>query len=178
LLFFVIIEVWILVPVVFNHSTFIFSSLLFLLILGIIVYNVVLVGVVSVSKYGFLGGIRAGCQAIRYEIRFSFQLFILLNLIKQLTLFRVRGLCSLLILIIWWISCICECNRAPFDFSEGERELIRGFNIEYSRVGFIYIFLGEYGIILVLSIMRSCLFFNSSFFIFSVFFYLFIVETS
>ena len=67
---------------------------------------------------------------------------------------------------------LAELNRAPFDFAEGESELVRGFNVEYSRVAFVLIFLSEYGCLVFFSCLFSCLFFNFSiffvFFIFSV----------
>lgn len=56
-----------------------------------------------------------------------------------------------------------ETNRAPFDFAEGESELVSGFNIEYIRGGFTLIFLAEYIIILILGILFSLIFIGGSF---------------
>lgn len=46
-----------------------------------------------------------------------------------------------------------ETNRAPFDLLEGERELISGFNIEIRRVSFVFLFLREYGIVVVIAMI-------------------------
>lgn len=59
---------------------------------------------------------------------------------------------------IWVISCLAETNRTPFDFAEGESELVSGFNIEYGRVGFALIFIAEYGRIVFLSIITTSFF--------------------
>ncbi|VDO41174.1 unnamed protein product [Brugia timori] len=81
------------------------------------------------GKYSFIGGLRACAQSYSYEIAFSVYLLIFL-------LFNKR-LCLSFILI--------DLHRAPFDLSECERELVRGFNVEYSSVDFASLFLGEYG---------------------------------
>lgn len=60
--------------------------------------------------------------------------------------------------LIWIVTCVAETNRAPFDFAEGEREIVRGFNIEYGSVGFALIFLAEYANILVISLFSVVLF--------------------
>jgi len=57
---------------------------------------------------------------------------------------------------------VAESNRAPFDFAEGESELVRGFNIEYSSGSFIFIFLGEYGMLIAVSIITGVIFFRAS----------------
>lgn len=64
------------------------------------------------------------------------------------------------IALVWFVSCVAETNRAPFDFAEGESELVSGFNIEYSAGGFALIFIAEYGNILVMSLFTSILFFG------------------
>lgn len=57
-----------------------------------------------------------------------------------------------------FICIVAEANRAPFDFAEGESELISGFNIEYGAGGFTLLFLGEYGAILAVSVALSAVF--------------------
>lgn len=62
------------------------------------------------------------------------------------------------LLIIWLVSCVAETNRTPFDFAEGESELVSGFNIEYGAGGFALIFMAEYARILFLSFLSFLLF--------------------
>jgi len=64
--------------------------------------------------------------------------------------------------IIFFISSLAETNRTPFDFAEGESELVSGFNIEYGRVGFAFIFIAEYARILLLSVVISIFLFRGS----------------
>lgn len=59
---------------------------------------------------------------------------------------------------LWFVTCLAETNRAPFDFAEGESELVSGFNIEYGRAGFALIFLAEYANILVIGLFSAVLF--------------------
>lgn len=63
---------------------------------------------------------------------------------------------------IWLISCLAETNRTPFDFAEGESELVSGFNIEYGRLGFAMIFMAEYASIFIMSILFSFIFISGS----------------
>ena len=63
---------------------------------------------------------------------------------------------------IWFVTCVAETNRAPFDFAEGESELVSGFNIEYGSAGFALIFLAEYANILIIRLFSAILFFGGS----------------
>lgn len=62
------------------------------------------------------------------------------------------------LLILWLVRCLAETNRTPFDFAEGESELVSGFNVEFGRVFFVLIFIREYGMILFFSILTRGLF--------------------
>merc|ERR1719283_234328 len=63
---------------------------------------------------------------------------------------------------IWLISCVAETNRTPFDFAEGESELVSGFNIEYGSLGFALIFMAEYARIIFMSCVFVILFLSNS----------------
>lgn len=64
--------------------------------------------------------------------------------------------------LVWVVTTLAETNRSPFDFAEGESELVSGFNIEYGGGGFALIFMAEYGRILVMSILTGIFFFGAS----------------
>jgi NADH-ubiquinone oxidoreductase chain 1 len=70
----------------------------------------------------------------------------------------------------WFASCLAETNRTPFDFAEGESELVSGFNVEYRRGGFALIFLAEYARILFISILFCSIFLGCD--VYSLSFYL------
>lgn len=62
------------------------------------------------------------------------------------------------LMTIWFVRCLAETNRTPFDFAEGESELVSGFNVEYGSFGFAFIFMSEYGIIILMSYLVMVLF--------------------
>ena len=133
--------------------------LLLLLLLSIIslrVYIIIINGWSSNSIYSILGAIRSIAQTISYEVRIILiilrnvlfiERFNLINLINyQFYLNFIIYLYPLI--LIFLIRLIAELNRTPFDLSEGESELVSGFNTEYIRGGFALIFISEYGIII------------------------------
>lgn len=65
--------------------------------------------------------------------------------------------------LIWLVTSLAETNRAPFDFAEGESELVSGFNVEYRGGGFALIFMAEYASILLMSLVSVVFFFGGSF---------------
>lgn len=122
----------------FTYTKFIFFFLIALF--GVNVYRSILRGWSSFSKYALVGAIRSSSQSVSYEI-------VLRLLIIRLYLISPQGI-TIILSVVLFIILLIETNRAPFDFREGERELIRGFNIEYRSVLFVFLFLGEYGIII------------------------------
>mgnify|MGYP001545002503 CR=1 FL=1 len=173
-LFVVIILIWRLINSFFSSFLYYNDLIIFIIVLGISIFFIMLLRIFSHSKFALLGRVRSAAQTVRYEISINFILLCVFVLIISLNFYR-RNLfffsVNIFIFIFWFVRCLIECNRAPFDFAEGERELIRGFNLEYSSVGFVYIFLREYGIILFFIIFFFFIFFNYFFF----FFFLFII---
>jgi NADH-ubiquinone oxidoreductase chain 1 len=142
------------------------------------VYTVILAGWSSNSLYALLGSLRSIAQTISYEVSLFLILFSVLFLIKRYNLFYFEiyqkyiwlFFLFLPIALIWIISSLAETNRTPFDFAEGESELVSGFNVEYGGGGFALIFLAEYASILFIRILFSLLFLGAS--LISLFFFL------
>lgn len=145
---------------------------------GLGVYLTMFIGWASNSLYSVLGTLRGIVQSVSYEIRLILMITLLIFLDKEFSFFSVRygvGIFSWLfnynriLAYIFFVSLLGELNRTPFDFLEGESELVSGFNIEYSRGLFALIFIAEYGIIVFISILWSYLFCGIYYFYFGVF---------
>ena len=144
-------------------------SLIFVyMILRINVYPVLFSGWASNRKYALLGRLRSVAQTVSYEVRLALILIFFLTLrislrifiIIKLNYFWYKFFIFIPIVGIWLISCVAETNRTPFDFAEGESELVSGFNIEYGRVGFALIFIAEYASIIFIRIIFRVIFFS------------------
>ena len=130
------------------------------------VYRDLSAGWSSNSKYALIGGLRAVAQTISYEVRLSLILLSFIFLISSFNLFEFSKIQVYTWLIIpifplglcWLGSSLAETNRTPFDFAEGESELVSGFNVEYRAGGFALIFLAEYASILFIRIIFSIIF--------------------
>lgn len=136
----------------------------FLCLVGFRVYTTIIRGVVSKSKYSILGSVRSSRQSVSFEIAFSIYLFCMVFYFNQYAFISLFNFNLIFLLVPFIIIILAELNRAPFDFSEGERELVRGFNVEYARVGFVFLFLREYGMLILFRVLFSTLFLNFSFF--------------
>ena len=138
-------------------------------------YGILLAGWSANSKYAFLGSLRSTAQLISYELILSSAILIVIlltgslnlttNVEAQKVVFFVMPL--LPIFIIFFIGCIAETNRAPFDLAEAESELVSGFMTEHSAVIFVFFFLAEYASIALICILTSLLFIGGYIEIFS-----------
>jgi len=122
----------------------------------------------SNSNYAMLGCLRGIAQTISYEVSLALLFLSVIFLMRSydfLSFWVGQEYCYLLIfmlpIFLSWLSCIlAETNRTPFDFAEGESELVSGFNIEYGRGGFALLFLAEYGRIILISYLLVVVFIN------------------
>ena len=130
------------------------------------VYGIITSGWASNSKYAFLGSLRSAAQIVSYEVSIGFILatFILSSGSGNLTNLiytqeDIWFICPHLPLFgIFLVSVLAETNRHPFDLPEAEAELVSGYNVEYSAIGFALFFLGEYANILLISSLTALLF--------------------
>nr|UYB78742.1 NADH dehydrogenase subunit 1 [Ornithodoros turicata] len=143
-----------------------YSLIYFLCISSLGVYVILIGGWASNSKYALLGSFRGLAQIISYEVSLAMILISVIYLVGSYNLFfmgdfqkvywLIWGMFGLF--IMWIISCLAETNRSPFDLSEGESELVSGFNIEYGSYGFAVLFMSEYGNIIFMSMISSIMF--------------------
>lgn len=132
------------------------------------VYGIMLSGWSSNSKYAFLGGLRSTAQMVSYEVSMGFIIVTVVLCAGSYNLSDViiaqRNIWYFIPLfpsfLLFFISALAETNRLPFDLPEAEAELVSGYNVEYSAIGFALFFLGEYGNMLVMSSLTVILFFG------------------
>nr|YP_009350753.1 NADH dehydrogenase subunit 1 [Ophiotermes mirandus]AQP27692.1 NADH dehydrogenase subunit 1 [Ophiotermes mirandus] len=175
--FFLSLLVWLLIPYLSGFISFELGLLFFLACTSLGVYTVMIAGWSSNSGYSLLGGLRALAQTISYEVSLAFILLSFVILVCSYNLiyfyfFQVYlwlAFFSLPLSFVWFISCLAETNRTPFDFAEGESELVSGFNVEYGGGGFALIFLAEYASILFMSLLFCIIFLGGD--IYSFLFY-------
>ena len=145
------------------------SFLLIYTVLRINVYPTLISGWRSNRKFAVIGSLRAVAQTISYEVSLALIFLFFLSLIKSLSwflgirenFFWLKFIIFLPLVGMWLISCLAETNRTPFDFAEGESELVSGFNIEYGAGGFALIFIAEYASIFFMSVFFSFFFFSN-----------------
>nr|YP_009059440.1 NADH dehydrogenase subunit 1 [Philometroides sanguineus]AIN37104.1 NADH dehydrogenase subunit 1 [Philometroides sanguineus] len=153
---------WMVLPFYFSFFTFDYSIVFMMCLVGLFVYCVLMSGIVSKSKFGTLGGIRSSSQSVSYEVIFSLYLLSLLMQISSYYYDFFMNFYTLIFGLFYLFLVLAELNRAPFDFSEGESELVSGFNVEYSGVPFVFLFLSEYGSLLFFSVLFSVIFMGFS----------------
>ena len=133
------------------------------------IYPVLISGWASNRKYALIGALRAVAQTVSYEVCLALILLFYLALTGRISLLIIilsNSVWNKIIILIpiagiWLVSCLAETNRTPFDFAEGESELVSGFNIEYGRLGFALIFIAEYARIFLIGLIFSFIFVTS-----------------
>nr|YP_009057601.1 NADH dehydrogenase subunit 1 [Gononemertes parasita]AGZ63901.1 NADH dehydrogenase subunit 1 [Gononemertes parasita] len=163
---------WLLFPSCYSYFFSFFGIFFFLCISSMSVYSTLFAGWSSNSKYALLGALRSVAQTISYEVSLILILLSVAFSVGSFFFFFFFFFQSFYfwvffllfpIFYIWLVTVLAETNRAPFDFAEGESELVSGFNIEYGGGAFALLFLAEYGSILIMCIFSS-VFFVGSFF--------------
>nr|YP_010531111.1 NADH dehydrogenase subunit 1 [Omoglymmius wukong]UXW93698.1 NADH dehydrogenase subunit 1 [Omoglymmius wukong] len=161
---------WIILPYSLNLFSLDLSILFMLCCMSMGVYTIMVSGWSSNSKYSLLGSLRAVAQTISYEVSLVLILMSFMILISSYSLYEFEMfqqylwllLLSMPLMMILFVSMLAETNRTPFDFVEGESELVSGFNVEYSSGSFALIFMSEYSSILFMSLLFSVIFMGSN----------------
>nr|YP_009002515.1 NADH dehydrogenase subunit 1 [Engaeus lyelli]CDL72554.1 NADH dehydrogenase subunit 1 [Engaeus lyelli] len=163
---FVALILWGVLPLDLGLLSLEMGVLFFLCCLSLGVYPLMGAGWSSNCKYSLLGSLRAVAQTISYEVSLAIVLLSILFLVGGFNLMGFNefqeGFWFIWLAFplagVWFGSCLAEMNRTPFDFAEGESELVSGFNTEYSSGGFVLIFMAEYTSILFMSGVTVVLF--------------------
>nr|YP_009730380.1 NADH dehydrogenase subunit 1 [Stephanometra indica]QHT54545.1 NADH dehydrogenase subunit 1 [Stephanometra indica] len=157
---------WTIIPCPNPNININLSLILIIGISSLSVYSLLGSGWASNSKYSLIGGIRAVAQTISYEISMT---TILISIALLSTNFNLNNIINsqnnswfliscLPLSYIWFISSLAETNRTPFDLTEGESELVSGYNVEYAGGPFALFFLAEYANIILINTLTVILF--------------------
>lgn len=132
------------------------------------VYGIVMSGWSSNSKYAFLGALRSAAQMVSYEVSIGFIIAIIVVCCGSFNLQTIiesqKNVWFVIpffpLFLMFFTSALAETNRHPFDLPEAEAELVSGYNVEYSAMGFALFSLGEYANMLLMSSLNVILFFG------------------
>nr|YP_007626225.1 NADH dehydrogenase subunit 1 [Hippotragus niger]YP_010334638.1 NADH dehydrogenase subunit 1 [Hippotragus niger variani]YP_010334651.1 NADH dehydrogenase subunit 1 [Hippotragus niger roosevelti]YP_010334664.1 NADH dehydrogenase subunit 1 [Hippotragus niger niger]QZP40261.1 NADH dehydrogenase subunit 1 [Hippotragus niger kirkii]AEP21494.1 NADH dehydrogenase subunit 1 [Hippotragus niger]QZP40222.1 NADH dehydrogenase subunit 1 [Hippotragus niger niger]QZP40235.1 NADH dehydrogenase subunit 1 [ len=157
---------WIPLPMPYPLINMNLGVLFMLAMSSLAVYSILWSGWASNSKYALIGALRAVAQTISYEVTLAIILLSVLLMNGSFTLSTLIITQEQMWLIfpawplamMWFISTLAETNRAPFDLTEGESELVSGFNVEYAAGPFALFFMAEYANIIMMNVFTTTLF--------------------
>nr|YP_009501930.1 NADH dehydrogenase subunit 1 [Leptynoptera sulfurea]AWU48966.1 NADH dehydrogenase subunit 1 [Leptynoptera sulfurea] len=166
---FISLIIWLVFPYWYMILSWKYSFIFMFVIMSLGVYGIMMSGWSSNSSYSILGCLRVVAQSISYEVSFLLLVLSVMYFSNTLSIGILMYLQSNIwfffiffpVFLMVFVSFLAELNRTPFDFSEGESELVSGFNIEYGGSGFAFIFLGEYLSIIFSSFFLVIMFFGS-----------------
>nr|YP_009111894.1 NADH dehydrogenase subunit 1 [Ardea intermedia]AHN95738.1 NADH dehydrogenase subunit 1 [Ardea intermedia] len=166
------ITIWTPLPLPFPLADLNLGLLFLLAMSSLAVYSILWSGWASNSKYALIGALRAVAQTTSYEVTLAIILLSVILLSGNYTLNTLATtqeppyliFSSWPLAMMWYISTLAETNRAPFDLTEGESELVSGFNVEYAAGPFALFFLAEYANIMLMNTLTTILFLNPSLF--------------
>lgn len=132
------------------------------------VYGIIMSGWSSNSKYAFLGALRSAAQMVSYEVSIGFIIVTIVICVGSFNLSEIIETQKFVwfvipffpLFLMFFVSALAETNRHPFDLPEAEAELVSGYNVEYSAMGFALFSLGEYANMLLMSSLNVILFFG------------------
>nr|AEC04368.1 NADH dehydrogenase subunit 1 [Pelochelys cantorii] len=162
-------SIWLPLPMPFPLSDLNLGLLFLISISSFTVYSIMWSGWASNSKYALMGALRAVAQTISYEVTLG---IILISMVLFSGDFNMQTFTttqepmplifsSWPLMMMWYISTLAETNRSPFDLTEGESELVSGFNVEYAAGPFALLFLAEYANILMMNMITTIIFLSS-----------------
>nr|QPF24514.1 NADH dehydrogenase subunit 1 [Geocapromys thoracatus] len=162
-------SMWIPLPMPHPLINMNLGALFILATSSLAVYSILWSGWASNSKYALFGALRAVAQTISYEVTLAIILLSVLILNGSYTLSTLmitqKNIWLILptwpLAMMWFVSTLAETNRAPFDLTEGESELVSGFNVEYAAGPFALFFMAEYMNILLMNALTTTIFLNS-----------------
>lgn len=167
-----ILILWQNLPIISVIINNLYGIIIILCLIRMGVYMIMIAGWSSNSVYSLIGGLRRIAQTISYEVRIILIILRVIFFIERFNIYIFFEyqyyswflLINIFIFIILLVRFLAELNRTPFDFAEGESELVSGFNTEYIRGRFALIFIAEYGIIIFIIMLISIFFLGGNIF--------------
>nr|YP_009574713.1 NADH dehydrogenase subunit 1 [Styracaster yapensis]QBG38258.1 NADH dehydrogenase subunit 1 [Styracaster yapensis] len=161
---------WCIIPVGYSVLNVNLSLILVIGLSSLAVYSLLGSGWSSNSNYSFLGAVRAVAQTISYEISLGLILLSVVLFAGGFSMEVIESsqegswlmLCCLPLFVVWLVSTLAETNRAPFDLTEGESEIVSGYNVEYAGGPFAMFFIAEYANIIFINLLSVILFLGGS----------------
>nr|QVT11044.1 NADH dehydrogenase subunit 1 [Nasonia vitripennis] len=179
---------WNNMPIVSEMINNYFNMMMILCLMSMGVYPMMIAGWSSNSIYSIIGSLRSIAQTISYEVSMILLMLSVLLMVESFNLmYMIKFQTNIFFIffffplsIIFFVSLLAELNRTPFDFAEGESELVSGFNTEYMSGSFALIFIAEYGMIMFMMFLFILMFLGNninkiSFYIIYMFFLFFII---